>query len=364
MIFKVDKRKQIWSFFWALFLGIFISISGNAVDYKHATDLSAKKLIRILVIEGGGIHGILSTRILQALEEKTHKPVSALFDVMVGTSTGSIEIALFNKPKPGTDTPVFTAKEILNFYINDGASILNVSWFRKLWTLNGFLAPLLTHHKMEKIFSKFLDYSLGDTLKPVLIPSYDLNSNSLFLFDSLDPMQKDFNLVDVVIASTSVPNIFPARPYPFSNGQVHYLTDAAFIANNPTLLGLIYVRELYPNQPILVVSLGSGVVPFNSNPKNIGTEGLAYALGNWLRMVFVGDDRKFNEFMGVLKLEHGLGLTEYFRFNPILPESLLNPLNASPEAINQLKEVADQFIEDNNEKLDTVAKLLESSSNN
>lgn len=55
---------------------------------------------------------------------------------------------------------------------------------------------------------------------------------------------------------------------------------AAFVATNPTLLRLIYPRKLYPGHPTLVVSLGSGIVLFNRDPQDIGTEGLAYALGN------------------------------------------------------------------------------------
>lgn len=77
-----------------------------------------------------------------------------------------------------------------------------------------------------------------------------------------------------------------------------------------------------------------------------------------MRMVFVGENHKYNDFMDIFQLEHGLGLTDYYRFDPILLESLLDPLDASPEAINQLKEVSDQYVKDNDRQLDKVAKIL------
>ena len=46
--------------------------------------------IRILTIEGGGVRGIIPTRLLIALESLAERPIVDLFDVMVGTSTGGM----------------------------------------------------------------------------------------------------------------------------------------------------------------------------------------------------------------------------------------------------------------------------------
>lgn len=76
--------------------------------------------IKILACDGGGIRGLLTTIILEALEAeiKAINPSSSLsecFDVFAGTSTGSIiACGIANG---------FTAKKIREFYEQKGALI-------------------------------------------------------------------------------------------------------------------------------------------------------------------------------------------------------------------------------------------------
>ena len=51
------------------------------------------KTIRILSIDGGGIRGILPAMLLAWLERRTGQPVSKLFDIIAGTSTGANVVA-------------------------------------------------------------------------------------------------------------------------------------------------------------------------------------------------------------------------------------------------------------------------------
>ncbi len=44
---------------------------------------------RVLSIDGGGIRGIIPALVLAHVEQRTGKPCSELFDLMVGTSTGA-----------------------------------------------------------------------------------------------------------------------------------------------------------------------------------------------------------------------------------------------------------------------------------
>ncbi|MDE5110482.1 MAG: patatin-like phospholipase family protein, partial [Trichodesmium sp. St7_bin2_1] len=45
---------------------------------------------RILCLDGGGIRGIMPARILQKVEERLGSPLKNHFDLIAGTSTGSI----------------------------------------------------------------------------------------------------------------------------------------------------------------------------------------------------------------------------------------------------------------------------------
>jgi patatin-like phospholipase/acyl hydrolase len=61
--------------------------------------------IKILSIDGGGIRGLIPAIILDYIETTTGKPISQLFHLITGTSTGGI-LAL-GLVKPGAPRPVW-----------------------------------------------------------------------------------------------------------------------------------------------------------------------------------------------------------------------------------------------------------------
>src|SRR6516162_4279930 len=77
---------------------------------------------KVLAIDGGGIRGIIPALILVAIEERTKRPISDLFDMLAGTSTGGI-IAL-GMAKPGADgKPDKSARDIVTLYETEGDNI-------------------------------------------------------------------------------------------------------------------------------------------------------------------------------------------------------------------------------------------------
>ena len=85
--------------------------------------MSAPK-IKILTLDGGGIRGILPCAILAELEKRLNKPVSQVFDLMAGTSTGGIIACGLNLPDPGRPgQPKFSAATFGQLYEKDGAKI-------------------------------------------------------------------------------------------------------------------------------------------------------------------------------------------------------------------------------------------------
>ena len=56
--------------------------------------------VRVLAIDGGGVRGILPSRVLAALEEMTGRPTAELFDLAVGTSIGGIGVLSLARPGP------------------------------------------------------------------------------------------------------------------------------------------------------------------------------------------------------------------------------------------------------------------------
>ena len=91
-------------------------------------------MIRILSLDGGGIRGIIPAMLLAELEQRSGRPISGLFDLIAGTSTGGlIALAL---TCPGADgTPRYAARELVGIYEREGPVIFARSLWRRIVTL-------------------------------------------------------------------------------------------------------------------------------------------------------------------------------------------------------------------------------------
>src|SRR3954471_11307345 len=94
------------------------------------------KNFRLLTLDGGGIRGIFTAMVLAEIERRSAKPVSQLFDVLAGTSTGGI-LALGLTLKNAAGQPRYSAAELVELYENDGPRIFSKS---KFWTAVDWVA--------------------------------------------------------------------------------------------------------------------------------------------------------------------------------------------------------------------------------
>ena len=67
---------------------------------------------KILSLDGGGIRGIIPAIILAEFEKNIGKPVSSVFDMIAGTSTGGILAMGLTIPGTGKK-PKFKARDLL-----------------------------------------------------------------------------------------------------------------------------------------------------------------------------------------------------------------------------------------------------------
>jgi hypothetical protein len=142
--------------------------------------------------------------------------------------------------------------------------------------------------------------------------------------------------------------------------EVHYFVDSGLIDNNPIISALIRLEEIYPNAPKLVLSLGTGNFSFHHSERPLKKEGLLYAPENWYQIVSFGQEHKLNELMKELKNQKGFGLEYYFRFNPsIFRDDMGSLLDASPENMQLLIDIANQYIIDHSTEIDDLIAILQ-----
>ncbi|KAG2381131.1 hypothetical protein LR48_Vigan11g164300 [Vigna angularis] len=217
------------------------------------------KLITILSIDGGGIKAIIPATVLDYLDKalKAKDPTADLadyFDVMGGTSTGSITTAMLATPSLDDPTrPAYTPAQILDFYKLNGPRIFNPSR-----PGNG---PLFDGEGLHGAASEALkETRVGEALTNLVIPAFDIKKQKPFVFSSYKlekvPYLNAF-LSDICISTSTAPTQFP--PYYFENNGVEFnLVDGGEAAVNPTQIVVSEVLQQNEDPEILVLSLGTG----------------------------------------------------------------------------------------------------------
>src|ERR1051325_2796857 len=167
---------------------------------------------RILCIDGGGIRGIIPAMIIADIERRTRQPVSELFDLIAGTSTGGIlALALV---KPGDDDkPQYTAEDVIRLYETQGRRIFSRSLLHRVVSLDGLANKKYQSGPVEKVLEEFIGEAwLSDALTDVMVTSFDIELRDAFFFRSYRAQKNkekfDYLMRDVARATSAAPTYF------------------------------------------------------------------------------------------------------------------------------------------------------------
>ncbi|WP_143688985.1 patatin-like phospholipase family protein, partial [Wolbachia endosymbiont of Laodelphax striatellus] len=208
----------------------------------------------ILSVDGGGIRGIIPAIILAEIEKRTRRTIAEIFDLVAGTSTGGIVVAgLCRKDERGN--PQYSANDLVELYQEYGSYIFKSSFFRRS-ILSWFNCAQYPHKNIEYVLHKyFSDDILKNTLSNMLITSYDIQNNCPFFFKSWK--EGNIKLKDALRAATAAPTYF--IPKHLKIDQINrVLVDGGVFANNPAACAYASGKRLFPNDDILLLSIGTG----------------------------------------------------------------------------------------------------------
>ena len=206
------------------------------------------KEFKILSIDGGGFRGAYSAHLLKLIEEKYSVNWQKDFDLIAGTSTGSIIAAGLACGK--------TAKELAVIYEEHGKDIFRKRWF---WP-NGYLASRYNNKGLSKQLAEiFGETKLGEVGIPLIIPATNIGLGCVHVFKSKfdegfvrDP---DVLVRDAVLASCSAPTYFAPHKV-----KENLLSDGGLWANSPSLVAAIDAKKRLNQklEDLRVLSIGTG----------------------------------------------------------------------------------------------------------
>ncbi len=212
------------------------------------------KLFRVLSLDGGGAKGVYSLGVLKEVEAAAGKPLYQVFDLIFGTSTGSIIGAMLALGMSVKDVleqynthvpPIMSARSPAQksaALARAGEEILGDRSFADMKTDIGIVA---TRWQTERpmIFKTSVNQAHGR--KATFVPGFGVP------------------LVDAIQASCSAYPFFNRKVVTTSSGDEIELFDGGFAANNPTLFALTDAIVSLGNLPqdCRVLSVGCGTYP-------------------------------------------------------------------------------------------------------
>eukprot|EP00258_Populus_trichocarpa_P039592 XP_024455611.1 phospholipase A I isoform X2 [Populus trichocarpa] len=365
----------------------------------------AKQGLRILSMDGGGMKGLATVRILKAIEKGTGKRIHELFDLICGTSTGGmLAVALGIK--------LMTLDQCEEIYKNLGKLVFAepvpkdneaATWREKLDQLYKSSSQsfrVVVHgskHNADQ-FERLLKEMCADEDGDLLIESAVKNVPKVFVVSTLVsvlPAQPFvFRNYQYPVGTPEVPfaisessgvhvlgspttgaqvgykrsafigsckhhiwqaiRASSAAPYyldDFSD-DINRWQDGAIVANNPTIFAIREAQLLWPDTRIdCLVSIGCGSVP-----TKVRKGGWRYLdTGQVLIESACSVDRVEEALSTLLPM---LPKIQYFRFNPVDERCGMELDETDPAIWLKLEAAVDEYVQNNSEALKNVSESL------
>lgn len=205
----------------------------------------------ILALDGGGTRGIYTAQLLAKIEQTFQIPIRTCFDLIAGTSTGSI-IA-------GAAVSDIPMQDIVELFETETPHIFRRSWYRIPLFLSKYPSE-----QLSRIIAKHIPAtSLAEITIPLMITSSEISKSEVHVFrsnyDSRDseiaPTDKGVSLRDAILASCAAPTFF--APKSLDNAL---LADGGLWANNPSTIAFTEAFSSFGKnvQEVRMLSIGTG----------------------------------------------------------------------------------------------------------
>jgi uncharacterized protein len=204
----------------------------------------------LLALSGGGYRGLFTAQILKRLEEQVG-PLHLVFDLIAGTSIGSILTLGLAHGMPAVD--------LVEFFQRDGLTIFpEQTLMRRVRNLlrAKYPATALT----ECLSGVFDGHDFGTLKTKVIVPAVSLTDSGPALFRTANGTQarSPETLRDAALASAAAPTYFP----PHTIGAQQFV-DGGLISNSPDLLAITEASAAlgWPLSGLHLVSIGTTETP-------------------------------------------------------------------------------------------------------
>ena len=304
--------------------------------------------MRILSIDGGGLRGVFAANLLQRIRDAYGLRFHEAFDLIVGTSSGSITAAAL-----AIDYPL---EKVTELFDDSAGHVFKKRWFGAFGLFAARYDKASLAAELGKVFG---ERRMSDALSLLLIPATNIETGGIHLFASRYlNVDRGFvtdtthvKMVDAVLASCAAPSFFSPHVI---DGEL--LVDGGLWANNPAMLGLVDAmlrfKPEFKDISMLSIGAGSGYHPYAFKHRLPMSWGVLTGLGLMkpYELILALQANSFSKFPGLV-----LSPDKFLRLNFENPHKVrLDNMRTIPE----LKRMAAEVFEHKRDAIGAfVAKL-------
>ena len=335
----------------------------HAGEHDGTPQPTARRPLRILAIDGGGIRGILPAMVLSDLERRTNRPIIDLFDLIVGTSTGGL-VALALSCPDAEGKPRHTARDIIRLYEVEGKRVFSRSVWHKIRSVGALAEGKYPSAGIEGVLQDYFgECRLKDALADVVVPAYEIERRIPFFFKTANSKVKsyyDYPMKKVIRAATAAPTYFEPMQVQIDGPNDYYaLVDGALFAYNPGMCAYVEALNRYPDHDsVIMVSLGTGKLTRRLPYDEVKDWGAA----RWAQPAFAlmcdGICDVVDHQLQQLLSDTEDGMRQYYRFQARLDVGNDDMDDASNTNIRVLKLLAEDMLQANRAVLRSLADRL------
>jgi len=270
----------------------------------------------VVAIDGGGKKGLIPLRFLSFLEAQLNEFVpkshlSSWVDVYSGTSTSAIIAGAL--AVSGSGGRMHYPSDMTELYLKRGQHFFDPPKSKQ------------SVHPLNYVLEHFYgNLTLSQIRKHFLFVSYDLDRDESFLFTDSQHHLQSIPVSRMMQACSATPGFLEAVM--IGNKR---LADGALTTKNPSHLAFQYARVFYPDDPIVLISIGTG-------------KGLLPSME---------DLQAEEQHQKMTELSKNDSRLLYFRFDP--------ELEAPDPSMEQLIDATDVYINNSKGTIDRLLHLME-----
>ena len=230
----------------------------------------------------------------------------------MGTSTGGVIATALGAGMSPAD--------VVDLYVSEMTTIFPGP--RRLRAIRQLFHPKYRADGLKMVLRQlFGERILGESRVPLVIPSFDLGENHVYLFKTPhhERLKRDWQVPfwQVAAATCAAPTFFPA----FSLPEDHIrLVDGGVWANNPAMVGVVEAVSMFgqPLESIRILSLGTTADP-RTRKRKLDNGGLQ----QWARSPNVVNVLLTGQSAGAFaEVQHLIGRDNAYRLDPQAPAGL------------------------------------------